>query len=217
MDKQTNRQGIEVRSFGNGAKPQVQQGSRLIQVFAERAQARHNARTPEQIAEIQKRWDERRELMKAYHAHPADEWEHTAIYPKAGGYVVTSKERIKEGKRNSRERDIFDKELAMCHTCAVHGHRVEYLSSANREKGKTFDILFDGRPADLKSFTGTGAMIRQLKHALREQGAEVAVVELVGDVDNKLYDKLLEARRKIDGVIYFYKSEAPEALTELKK
>lgn len=130
--------------------------------------------------------------------------------------MVTSKERVKEGRRNSREREIFEKELAMCHTCAMNGHRVEYLSSANREKDATYDIILDGKPADLKSFTGTGAMIRQLKHALREQGAEVEIVELDNGSD-LLYNKIIEARRKIEhGEIYYYIKGKPDSFTKLE-
>lgn len=98
----------------------------------------------------------------------------------------------------------------------MHGHRVEYLSSANREKGQTFDTLFDGKLSDLKSFTGTRAMIRQLKHALREQGAEVAIVELDNGSD-LLYNKIIEARRKIVyRIIYYYVKGKPDSFTKLE-
>lgn len=175
MNKQTNKQGIEVRSFGNGAKPQVQQGSRLIEVFTERAQARHNARTPQQIADIQKRWDERRELMKAYHAHPADEWEHTAIYPKAGGYVVTSKERIERGTISKKETEKLQKELRMSKVFAKNGYQIELLNELPGISSP--DVRINGLSADLKSTKGHSNIVKYAKKAVRKQGAEIVLFE----------------------------------------
>lgn len=175
MNKQTNKQGIEVRSFGNGAKPQVQQGSRLIEVFTERAQARHNARTPQQIADIQKRWDERRELLKAYHAHPADEWEHTAIYPKAGGYVVTSKERIKHSLTSKKETQKLQKELHMCEVFAKNGYQIELLNEVARVSSP--DVRINGINADLKSTKGHKNIVKYAKKAVRKQGAKIVLFE----------------------------------------
>lgn len=96
MEKQVNKQGIEVRSFGNGAKPQVQQGSRLIEVFTERAQARHNARTPQQIADIQKRWDERNKKYRKRLQNEARARFAGTQVPTAIGAVTITNTSIKE-------------------------------------------------------------------------------------------------------------------------
>lgn len=145
--------------------------------------------------------------------YPSDKWELTYISDK-GGYVVTDKERIKEGKRNARERAVFEKEMSMSKVLADHGYKVEYLRGTERKEGQTFDILMDGIPTDLKSFSGAGSMIKQIKHALQEQGAKAVVVRLENSSD-ELYFKLLEARRKVTGKIYFYVEGHPDALREL--
>ena len=139
-------------------------------------------------------------------------WEHTYTSNR-GGYVVTSKERIKQGRKNSAERAVFEKELSMCKVAADHGHKIEYLSGVGRPAGKSYDVLFDGIPAELKSFQGAGAIVKQLSHAFKKQGAETIIVRLEID-DDRLMEKLLEARRKFKGRILYYK-EKDKRLHEL--
>lgn len=143
--------------------------------------------------------------------YPLDQWEHTYI-SESGGYVVTELQRIKEGKQNSAERAVFKKEMDICKVSADHGHKIAYLSSTDRKKGETYDILFDGVPAELKSFSGGGALIKQMKHALTEQGAKMVVVRLE---NREVLNKLIEARRKLKGrILYYYMGE--DILIELK-
>lgn len=95
--------------------------------------------------------------------YPTDKWEHSYI-SESGGYVVTERQHINEGKQNSRERAIFDKEQSMCKVLAEHGHHVSHLRGTNGERD-SYDILLDGISADLKSFHRTGGLIKQVKHA----------------------------------------------------
>lgn len=136
--------------------------------------------------------------------YPKEQWEHTYTNPTNGGYVVTDKQRIREGQRNSNEREIFDKEASICKVLANLGHKIQHLPGEDREPNQTFDVLLDGIPTELKSFRGSGAMVRQIKHALEEQGAVLVVVRLEND-SNKLLDKLIEARRKFEGRILYYR------------
>lgn len=159
------------------------------------------------------------ELRERY---PQERWEHSYI-SESGGYVVTEKERIKEGKRNSREKKVYEKEMSMARVCADHGYKIEYLKGEGRKIGETHDIMFDGSPADLKSFSGSSSLVKQIKHALAEQGAEVVIVRLekenedkkLTDLD-KMMDKLMEARRKLRGKIFYY-IEGENKLIELIK
>jgi len=64
--------------------------------------------------------------------YPTDKWEHSYI-SESGGYVVTERQRINEGKQNSRERGIFNKEQSMCKVLAEHGHHVSHLRGKNRD------------------------------------------------------------------------------------
>lgn len=146
--------------------------------------------------------------------YPLDKWEHSYI-SESSGYVVTERERIREGRRNSREREIFTKEMAMSKFAADNGHHIIYLRGTDRPPGETYDIYFDGIPADLKSFSGTGAMIKQIKHALEKQGAEMVIVRLESEKP-ELMEMLLEARRKVEARILYYVEGRDKVLRELK-
>ena len=144
--------------------------------------------------------------------YPTDKWEHSYI-SESGGYVVTERQRINEGKQNSRERGIFNKEQSMCKVLAEHGHHVSHLRGKNRDEEGSYDILLDRISADLKSFHGAGSLIKQVKHAYEEQGAKIVVVRLETD-KVELFEKLLEARRKLTGRILYYR-ESEKILREL--
>ena len=146
--------------------------------------------------------------------YPLDKWEHSYI-SESSGYVVTERERIAEGRRNSRERGIFAKEMAMSKFAADNGHHIIYLRGTDRTPGETYDIFFDGIPAELKSFSGTGAMIKQIKHALEEQGAKMVIVRLESEKP-ELMEMLLEARRKVEARILYYVEGRDKVLRELK-
>lgn len=146
--------------------------------------------------------------------YPLDKWEHSYI-SESSGYVITERARIAEGRRNSRERGIFAKEMAMSKFAADNGHHIIYLRGTDRPPKETYDIYFDGIPADLKSFSGTGAMIKQIKHALEEQGAKMVIVRLESEKP-ELMEMLLEARRKIEARILYYVEGRDKVLRELK-
>ena len=146
--------------------------------------------------------------------YPLDKWEHSYI-SESSGYVITERARIAEGRRNSRERGIFAKEMAMSKFAADNGHHIIYLRGTGRPPKETYDIFFDGIPADLKSFSGTGAMIKQIKHALEEQGAKMVIVRLESE-NPELMEKLLEARRKLEARILYYVEGRDKVLRELK-
>lgn len=71
-------------------------------------------------------------------------WEHTYVSKNDDGYVVTSRERIRESQASHNEQRKFEKEMRMCKVLADNGHDVEYLQGENRAKGMTCDIRLDG-------------------------------------------------------------------------
>ena len=140
-------------------------------------------------------------------------WEHT--YIAENGYVVTHKDRIAEANKTKQEKAKYKKELKMCKILANIGHRIEHLSDKGREDNLTYDIKFDGIPADLKQIDGgPNNIVRYARKALKEQGAKAVIFELHGR-ERAFYDKLGEARRKYEGKILFYFSDE-HVLKEIK-
>ena len=145
-----------------------------------------------------------------------NQWEHTYVSERADGLVVIEHERIRESTKHPHEEQKFKKEKTMCIDLADQGHDIQLFHGENRPKGETYDILFDGRPADLKCIEETGASIPQYtKHAFRDQGAEIVIFKLPS---HSLYGKLKEAHRKYgaEGSIYFYFADDTR-LREIKK
>lgn len=131
-------------------------------------------------------------------------WERTYISPDDVGFVATQNKRITEAAASNAERQKFEKEMRMCKVLADNGHDVEYLQSANRPKGQTYDITLDGVKADLKCVTGgAGNIQKYAKKALTKQGGEAVVFELPGK-SPKYYEALAAARIRYKGRIFFY-------------
>ena len=148
--------------------------------------------------------------------YPLDRWEHTFISD-SGGYVVTERLRIKEGKVNSTERKKFIKELETAKVMAKHGFAIVYLGESGRTQGKTYDILLNGISCEIKCFSGKqgGAIEEQLKYAFSSQGAKTVVVRLE-ERGGRAYDKLttcLKTQKLLkDKPIYFFWMDTPEEL-----
>ena len=58
-------------------------------------------------------------------------------------------------------------------------------------------------------------MIKQIKHALEKQGAEMVIVRLESEKP-ELMEMLLEARRKVEARILYYVEGRDKVLRELK-
>ena len=144
-------------------------------------------------------------------------WEHTYVSKNDDGYVVTSRERIRESQTSRNEQRKFEKEMRMCKVLADNGHDVEYLQGENRAKGMTYDIMLDGMPADLKCIEGgAGNIVKYVKKALNKQGGECVILELPSH-SRKYYYAITEARRKCKGRIFFYIAEEKILKEVIKK
>lgn len=198
----------------------------------ERAAKRHEERTSAEIADIQKRWDERRKQLEAenglekdvwaaidgrggtmgamknvFEKYDAKVWEHTMLDSESGGYVVTEKSRIEKGKINNQERQKYQKELSMCKRLASHGHSVEYLNDGEHEDG-SYDIRLDGIRADLKKTKSANHIKDYAKHATQEQGAEIVVFEFVRITDKHIDELGKLSRKGIHG--YYYETDGTQ-------
>lgn len=139
----------------------------------------------------------------ASHIEGYDETKWELSYRAATRYVITELERLVEARKSKQAKQIFEKEMDMCHVAADNGHIVEYLHGENRSKGNTYDITIDKIPADLKSTNGYGNIVKYVKKAYQKQGAKAVLLEL-GERTPDVYERLNEAKRKYNIKIYFY-------------
>lgn len=138
-----------------------------------------------------------------FEKYDTGQWEHSYFSEKGNGFVVTENERIEEASRSPNEKAKYDKEYRMCRVAADNGLKVEYLHGNEREKGNTYDVRLNGIPADLKSTNSVGDLVKHIRKAYKEQGAEAVLIEFQSHKP-EFYDKLNEAKRKYNVKLFFY-------------
>lgn len=139
--------------------------------------------------------------------YPIDKWEHSYV-DASGGYVVTERERIEEGKKSKQERDVFVKEQTMAKDLAKMGHHIEHLAEHNRPKNDRYDTLFDGVKADLKSTKSHNNIAKYGKKAFRDQGADMVVFRLEEHAVDMLKElKNLKEIFPDKRIVYYYEDE----------
>lgn len=100
--------------------------------------------------------------------------QHEITYKSENGMVITEKGRIEYSETNKQEREKYKKEFEMCKDLADYGHEVFQLDDRKLSDG-SYDILLDGRKADLKSLKGANNIVREGKSAIQKQGADLVV------------------------------------------
>lgn len=137
------------------------------------------------------------------------DWKKTYFDHETGGFVVTNRERIESGNASKQEKGIFRKEQEMCHDLAEQGHKLEHRSDKGRKKGDTYDVMYDGRKADLKSTKSHNNIEDYARHAFRDQGAKVVIFRIEPGADKKkVGESLRNAKRKYGHtILYYYQSE----------
>lgn len=110
-----------------------------------------------------------------YLSHSRTNWEHTYFDQNSGGYLVTSKARIKSSVVNKNELDKFNKEQSMCRILAKSGYRIEHLAEIPGISSP--DITINGKKADLKYTKSANNIIKYAKHAIQNQGADLVVFQ----------------------------------------
>lgn len=91
-----------------------------------------------------------------------------------GGSVYTEASRIEQAKMNKQEMAKYNKEHEMCKHLADNGHNVVHLDDRKLKYG-SYDILLDGKKAELKSLKGTSNIGREGKGAIKKQKADFVV------------------------------------------
>ncbi|MBD5342032.1 MAG: hypothetical protein HDR93_02085 [Bacteroides sp.] len=141
--------------------------------------------------------------FKEFRAFSRD-WEKTYFDRDTGGFVVTHRDRIKSGNQNKQEQKKFAKEQEMAYDLAVLGHRVEHLSDIGRKPKRTYDVNYDGTPAELKSVGSHNNVKDYIKHAVFEQGAKTVVVRIEDGANTKKVLEEMSKTKKYGRPIYYY-------------
>lgn len=118
-----------------------------------------------------------------------------------GGSVYTEASRIEQAKMNKQEMAKYNKEHEMCKHLADNGHNVVHLDDRKLKYG-SYDILLDGKKAELKSLSSYNNIVREGKSAIKKQGADLVVFRFdTLSAKAKSYIKDL-AKAKIHGYYY---------------
>lgn len=148
--------------------------------------------------------------LRSFDAYDPDKWEKTAFYPKTGGYLVTERERIAEGKKSNNNRGVFEAEQEVCKFFASKGFRIEHISEphgikapdARLVKGKHSLIKVNGILAEIKTTKSVGNLVKYGTEAVNKKGAEMMIYRLT-DRNPALLDAIYElARKGVHGYYY---------------
>lgn len=122
---------------------------------------------------------------------------------KNGGFVYTENSRIELSNMNKSERTKYNKEHDMCKHLANNGHTVVHLDDRKLSNG-SYDILLDGKRAELKSLKGASNIGREGKSAIRKQKADLVVFKFK-EINSNVHKQLnILAKKGIHG--YYYKN-----------
>lgn len=120
-----------------------------------------------------------------------------------GGTVYTEDSRIEQAKMNKQEMAKYNKEHEMCKHLADNGHNVVHLDDRKLSNG-SYDILLDGKRAELKSLKGASNIGREGKSAIRKQKADLVVFKFK-EINSNVHKQLnILAKKGIHG--YYYKN-----------
>ena len=129
------------------------------------------------------------------------------FYNDSGGFLQTSRERIKEGQQNKQELEKFTKEYSMCRTLAAGNMNISYLESV---EGR-YDITVNGIPADLKKVDSYKQIRHHASKAVNEQGANIVVFEFPSET-REIHLELCKTKKLswMQGktLIYYFKNNS---------
>lgn len=123
-----------------------------------------------------------------------------------GGLLLSSLDRIQEGRKSNNEKSKFKKEHDMCLNLAKHDYRIVYLKTVEG----SYDITINGIPADLKKLKSHNNILKKAEHAINEQKAKIVIYEFE-NFNSDILTRLSELKRKGYQAIW-YKSSAPNVL-----
>ncbi len=123
-----------------------------------------------------------------------------------GGSVSTDPKREEMSHRSRNEERVYRKELDVCKFLANHGFNIRHLSAGSVANG-TYDILINGRKADIKCTEGASNIIKYAKKATQKQGAEIVVFRFEIRTP-QIEEKIKELWRKGYKCLYYYRGES---------
>ena len=123
-------------------------------------------------------------------------------YTLDGGFLQTSRKRIKEGQMNKQEKEKFGKEYSMCRTLASNDFNVTYRESVQG----SYDVTLNGIPTELKKVDSSKQIYRHARKAFEEQGAKAVVIE-IATLDAEAWQQLNKIKAKGWKCYYYTSSE----------
>ena len=121
------------------------------------------------------------------------------------------KQRQYKGNLNKQEKAKFDKEYGMCEVLAKQGHKIKLVEEPSTNA--FYDIMLDGKPAELKKMRSHNHIVREAKEAVRKKGAEIVVFEF--DRMTEAIQLELNKLRKLGIECRYYYSDNPSKIYEL--
>ncbi len=94
---------------------------------------------------------------------------------KTGGYVVVNRKRLARARKGSNEREKYETEFGIAKVYACNGHTIEMLDE--NPNVCSYDVLIDGKPADIKNTSKSNNIYNYGKEAVRKQGAEIVLFQ----------------------------------------
>lgn len=120
---------------------------------------------------------------------------------KNGGAVYTENSRIGQSNINKQEKAKYEKEHDICKHLANNGHTVVHLDDRKLSNG-SYDILLDGKKAELKSLKGASNIGREGKSAINKQRAEIVVFKFEKFSEKAAKEIVKLQNAKIHGYYY---------------
>jgi hypothetical protein len=133
-----------------------------------------------------------RRAEKYKNGYDSNKWDKKYFDRKTGGFVVASKDRVKQSGLSKNERLKYEKELYSCKVFAKNGYSMELREG--KGKGNTYDVKINGVKADLKSVSNANNIMKYAKKAINRQGASRVLFE----VDNKLTPSIKREFNKLN-------------------
>ena len=124
------------------------------------------------------------------------------LYTLDGGFLQTSRERIKEGQKNKQEKEKFTKEHSMCRTLASNDFNVTYRESVQG----SYDATLNGIPTELKKVDSSKQIYHHARKAFVNQGAKAVVIE-IATLDAEAWQQLNKIKAKGWKCYYYTSSE----------
>lgn len=119
-----------------------------------------------------------------FSSYDSSAWEKTLFDSETDGFLVTSRQRIKDSQKNKNMREVFEKEQGMCKKLVSFGFQVEHLAEISGVSSPDINIKkhgplirINGKTADLKQLGSANNIGRQAKEAISKKGADLIVFE----------------------------------------